>query len=276
MLDKNLALIISGKIRDDIDTILTNMLSLKNKLLVHISNVEIYFQTWNDTDEYILQKILINPHIYKPIITQQVLSISDDKMLKIHSPNVSLNVYNMFTGVYQAFTKLDKKYDYVCRCRNDLVIDLEDQNIVSIFQKLQEDSRYYCYPIHYWMHKDGCNDHFGIASYDTFKIIWGNHSPAYLNHIFKKWKTTPESVLLTHIVKNNFRRIEFLPRSIKLIRDKNYVIHNYTVNDMSHLKYAKNWVNYHITEFVNNIYTYKTINLNINTLNALLNYNILE
>lgn len=209
---RSLAILMSGEIRlnsSDQLKIIKNILSQFGIVKNNFNCVDLYFQTWTKTDENLLKDMSDSNLIHKLIIDTEPDKLPEDYFIfnngKVH------NIYCMFTGVYNCFKSLDldKNYDYICRCRNDLNISFDAR---IWFRELYKNENAYICPPLFWMGNDGINDHFCICSKAVFEKIWGLWNFDNLKFMFTQIHTTPETTIYTQAVYNYIDVIEILPK----------------------------------------------------------------
>ena len=190
----SIAILISGRIRIqdtgiDKNYILNVIDNLRNQFSF-FKTVHIYYTTWlpeNKEYKYDLLNEIENKVDF--LIIKEPPEYNEKYDIKsLTNPSQSKNLFKMFSGVNilcEYILKNKKKYDYLCRCRNDVLIQCDFKVILS---KTKSD---YVLPLIFWTYSDCVNDQFCITSQDNFMKIWNNPDKKILDD-FIKYNMTPE------------------------------------------------------------------------------------
>jgi hypothetical protein len=229
----SIAILISGAIRNQvpIEQIFEVIDNIKEQFSF-FKEVHIYFTTWespNNNNEIMTWKCGAGEDKKKPVyhityddnfinkLKNKVDFLYIEKRPDYDSPNlltnfednkqVSQNIFRLFYGVNILCNNLQKKYDFICRCRNDLIIKGDFKNCVdNIINNISE----YETSFAYWVHTDCINDQFCITTHDNFLKVWNNDNNE-ISRMFKEWNVTAEKLTLMKIQSNKIKYNLFLP-----------------------------------------------------------------
>lgn len=264
----SIAILISGAIRNQvpIEQIFKVIDNLREQFSF-FKEVHIYFTTWespNNNNEIITWKcggggenmdIPISYITYDNEFLNKLKNKVDflyiekrpeydfPHILTNHEDNkqVTQNIFRLFYGVNILCENLQKKYDFVCRCRNELIIKGDFKKCVdNIINNISD----YETSFAYWVRTDCINDQFCITTHDTFLKVWNNDTNEILR-MFKEWNQTAEKLTLMKIESNQIKYNLFLPsyylfkntlwvKNSEIIYNNLYgYIKNFILNDLS-------------------------------------------
>jgi hypothetical protein len=218
MINKSIAVIINGCLRDESNNILEDF-TLYKKVIEEIKSdlkdfetVHIYYHTWNTfqkTDvlskkyaynkekfinefESITYKLIIEDQYTQDELRGYTLSKSD--LSYKYDCRYMFNCFKSYKTLCYNIKKSNNTYDYILRTRNDLIVKFEDfKEIIN-----KSDNDYICIPPIFWCPPEYINDHWVFGKSELIHMMFNQYSLDDLKMIVKNsWNW--EEVFKKHI-----------------------------------------------------------------------------
>lgn len=234
---ESIAILINGALRNHVDNeYVFKVIENLRQQFSFIPKVHIYFATWKPSENA--------PSCYQDLSEEYLVRLKNsvdflylfefeefDKKYSITREieySWSEKTFRMFLQVHLLFKELKEKYTYICRCRNDIIMQGDFRNYVYNIQNNVVD---YFTTMTFWTYNDCITDQFCISSYNTFKTIWGDLDKNSIYDMFVKLNCTPEKMVLKRLQTNNVRYMLFIPdyylfKNIEYVKDGKIIVKN--------------------------------------------------
>jgi FkbM family methyltransferase len=266
---QSIAILINGAIRNHVSpNYVFDVIDNLRDQFSFIEKVDIYFGTWKqvknkhdkytneyyDYDESFLNKIKDKVDYFYTFDRPEDFD-DNYKITTIEFPEESLKFYRMFYQIYLLCQQLEENgtYDYVCRCRNDLIIR---GNFQKSIENIRNNISDYETSYTYWVRDDCMNDHFCITTQENYLKVWKNDKTE-IYRMFSEWNETGEKLNLFKVQVNKINYNLFLP-SYYLFKKKLFV-ENSKIQIKNINLYLRSYIRNHLCKY-NNIEIYENAN----------------
>lgn len=218
----SIAILISGAIREQVNLNLAlDVIDNLKEQFSFMDKVDIYFTTWNPIkanidDKYDLDYRSYNKEFIDKIRSKVTYLYLFDRPedydhkydVKImQEPEMTVKFYRMFYGVNLLCENLQQDYDYVCRCRNDIILKGDfKQSIENLKNNIFDYETTYSF----WTYNDCVTDQFCITTQENFFKVWKNDKKEIFR-MLEEWKQGPDKCIRFKLDLNNIKYRLFLP-----------------------------------------------------------------